>query len=154
MMQTRLDPFDVAPDLMAPLLELEKVVRGSGLEASLILLVKTRASQLNGCALCLHMHTRDARARGETEERLHLLAAWRDSPLYTPRERAALAWTEALTLLAETRAPDDVYAQLTSEFDELERVKLTLAVVAINGWNRLAVGFRRVHPTTDDRAAA
>lgn len=154
MMKSRLNPFEVAPELMAPMLELEKAVRGSGLELSLIHLVKIRASQLNGCAYCIHMHTRDARAAGEHEERLYLLSAWRESPLYTARERAALEWTETLTLLADTHAPDAAYAELADHFDEVERVKLSMLVVAINGWNRIAVGFRRIHTDLGDRAAA
>ena len=116
-------------------------------------LVVTRASQINGCAFCLDMHTADARKRGETEQRLYLLDAWRDSPLYSERERAALAWTEALTLLAETRAPDDVYEALKAQFSDEEQVKLTLLIVAINGWNRIQVGFRAVHPVDERRAA-
>jgi AhpD family alkylhydroperoxidase len=152
-MKSRLNPFEVTPELMAPMLELEKAVRNSGLEFRLIHLVKIRASQLNGCAYCIHMHTRDARAAGEHEERLYLLSAWRESPLYTARERAALEWTEALTLVADSHAPDAAYAELASQFDEVERVKLSLLVVAINGWNRIAVGFR-VHPDGSDRAAA
>ena len=116
-------------------------------------LVVTRASQINGCAFCLDMHTSDARKRGETEQRLYLLDAWRDSPLYSERERAALAWTEALTLLAETRAPDDVYEALKAQFSDEEQVKLTLLIVAINGWNRIQVGFRAVHPVDERRAA-
>ncbi|HXK20388.1 MAG TPA: carboxymuconolactone decarboxylase family protein [Polyangiaceae bacterium] len=128
--------------------------RESGLELPLLRLLKTRASQLNGCAYCLHMHTREARADGESEERLYLLSAWRESPLYNPRERAALAWTEALTLLADSHAPDDTYAELAAQFSEPERVKLTMAIVAINGWNRIAVGFRLVHPASNGRAAA
>jgi AhpD family alkylhydroperoxidase len=153
-MQQRLDPQQAAPELMTAMLELERKVRSSGLEANLIRLVKTRASQLNGCAYCLHMHALEARAAGESEERLYLLGAWRESPLYSPRERAALAWTEALTLLADSHAPDDVYAELGREFSEPERVKLTMVIVAINGWNRIAVGFRLLHATGDDRAAA
>jgi AhpD family alkylhydroperoxidase len=116
-------------------------------------LVRIRASQINGCAMCLHMHTADARKQGETEERLYLLDAWRESPLYTPRERAALAWTEALTLVAETRAPDEVYEELRAHFTEQEQVNLTLLIVAINGWNRLNVGFRTVHPVAESQAA-
>ena len=154
MMKPRLNPYQVAPELLNSLLELEKSIRQSGIEHSLLLLIKTRASQINGCAFCIHMHTRDARAAGESEERLYLLSAWRESPLYTARERAALAWTEALTLLAETGAPDAQYAELSAQFDEAERVKLTMAIVTINAWNRLAVGFRSVHPTQGDRAAA
>jgi len=153
-MKSRLNPFEVAPELMTPMLELEKAVRSSGLELRLIHLVKIRASQLNGCAYCIHMHTRDARAAGEHEERLYLLSAWRESPLYTARERAALQWTEALTLVADTHAPDAAYAELANHFDEVERVKLSMLVVAINGWNRIAVGFRQVHPDSSDRAAA
>ena len=116
-------------------------------------LVVTRASQINGCAFCLDMHTADARKRGETEQRLYLLDAWRNSPLFSDRERAALAWTEALTLLPQTRAPDDVYQALKAQFSEEEQVKLTLLIVAINGWNRIQVGFRAVHPIEQRRAA-
>jgi AhpD family alkylhydroperoxidase len=153
-MQQRLDPQQAAPELMTAMLELERKVRSGGLEANLIRLVKTRASQLNGCAYCVHMHAREARADGESEERLYLLGVWRESPLYSPRERAALAWTEALTLLADSHAPDDVYAELAREFSETERVKLTMVIVAINGWNRIAVGFRLLHATNNDRAAS
>lgn len=146
-MKSRLDSFAAAPESMKAMLALENHVRGCGLEHSLIELVKTRASQINGCAYCIHMHTRDARAAGETEERLYLLSAWRESPLYTPRERAALAWTEALTLIAETHAPDEDYEEARRHFTEEELVKLTLLIGAINIWNRIAIGFRSVHPT-------
>jgi AhpD family alkylhydroperoxidase len=125
----------------------------SGLEGSLMELVKIRASQINGCAFCLHMHTASARKQGETEERLYLLDAWRESPLYTERERAALGWTEALTLVAETRAPDDAYQALQAQFTAEEQVTLTLLIVAINGWNRIQVGFRAVHPVAERQAA-
>src|SRR5919202_1970171 len=128
---------------------LETYVRNSGLEPSLIHLVKTRASQINGCAYCLDMHTRDARALGETEQRLYVLPAWRESPLYTDRERAALAWTEALTQISETHAPDDVYQLAKTQFTEEELVNLSMLIVAINGWNRLAIGFRAVHPVRE-----
>jgi len=151
MLKARLMPFEVAPGSLKPLVELEKTLKNSGLEHSLLELVKTRASQINGCAFCLHMHTKDARANGETEERLHLLNAWRESPLYSDRERAALAWTEALTLVAETRAPDEDYAELSRHFTPVEQVNLTLLIGAINTWNRLAIGFRAQHP--HDRAA-
>jgi len=124
-----------------------------GLEDSLMELVKIRASQINGCAFCLHMHTAEARKKGETEERLFLLDAWRESPLYSARERAALAWTEALTLVAETRASDEAYEALQAQFSEEEQVKLTLLIVAINGWNRVQVGFRGVHPVAERKAA-
>src|SRR5690606_9415494 len=134
------------PAAMNAMLAFEKAMRTSGLEHALIELVKTRASQINGCAYCIHMHTRDARAHGETEERLYLLSAWRESPLFTERERAALAWTEALTLIAQTGAPDEDYERLQSQFSPEEQVKLTLLIGAINVWNRIAVGFRSVHP--------
>jgi AhpD family alkylhydroperoxidase len=120
---------------------LNQAVQSSGLEHPLLELVKIRASQLNGCAYCLDMHTLDARAAGETEQRLNLLAAWREAPVYSPRERAALAWTEALTLVAETHAPDDVYEEVRRHFSEDELVKLSWAVVVINAWNRIAVAF-------------
>ena len=145
-MKPRLNPYQVAPAMMKPMIALEEAVAGSGLEAPLIELVKTRASQINGCAFCLHMHTRDARAQGETEERLYLLDAWRESPLYTERERAALAWTEAVTLVSQTHVPDEVYRQVREHFDEADLVKLTMLVVAINGWNRIAISFRSLHP--------
>jgi AhpD family alkylhydroperoxidase len=152
--QPRLDPHQIAPELLAPLLELSKRLSATELEPRLLDLIKIRASQINGCAFCLHMHTTHARAAGETELRLNLLAAWRESPLFNERERAALAWTEALTHLPQTLAPDDVYAELSAAFTEKERVGVTMAIVSINSWNRIAVGFRRVHPMPNDRAAA
>jgi AhpD family alkylhydroperoxidase len=152
--EPRLNPYQAAPGAMQALGALEGHIRNSGLEPSLIELVKTRASQINGCAFCIHMHTRDARARGESEERLYLLDAWRESPLYTERERAALAWTEAVTLVAQTRVPDAVFEQARRHLAEDELVELTLLVATINAWNRIAIGFRSVHPTKDARAAA
>ncbi len=152
-MKPRLNPYQAAPDAMKAMGALEGYVEGSGLEPALIELVKTRASQINGCAFCIHMHTRDARARGETEERLYLLDAWRESPLYSERERAALAWTEAATLVAQTHIPDDVYEVARAQFDERELVNLTLLVGAINAWNRIAIGFRAVHPVKPAHAA-
>ncbi len=122
----------------------EAVVAQSTLEAPLLELVRTRVSQIDGCAYCLDMHTRKARARGENEQRLHLLAAWREVPFYSERERAALAWAEALTLLAEDRVPDAVFAEVRPVFSDDEPVALSLAVVSINGWNRFNVGFRTV----------
>jgi AhpD family alkylhydroperoxidase len=121
---------------------LEKYVHASGLEESLLELVKIRASQINGCAFCLDMHIKDARAEGETEERIYLLNAWEEAPNYSPRERAALAWTEAVTLISEDRVPDAVYDLARSQFSEKELVDLTMAIVAINGWNRLEIAFR------------
>jgi len=152
-MESRLNPSQADPAAFKAMLALETHVANSGLEKSLIELVKTRASQLNGCAYCIDMHTRDARAAGESEARLYLLSAWRESPLYTPRERAALAWTEALTLVSETHAPDADYAELTAHFDPAEQVKLSLLIGAINIWNRLAVGFRLVHPVEGEAVA-
>jgi AhpD family alkylhydroperoxidase len=123
---------------------LQDYVEGSGLERPLLELVKIRASQLNGCAFCFDMHWKEARAAGESEERLYMLTAWRESHLYSDRERSALAWTEALTLIAETGAPDEVYEEARSQFDEKEISDLSLAIAAINAWNRMAIGFRLV----------
>ncbi|QDL96120.1 carboxymuconolactone decarboxylase family protein [Rhodopseudomonas palustris] len=145
-MTPRLNPAAAAPDAYKAMVALESYIQGSGLEPSLIELVKMRASQINGCAFCLDMHSKDARAHGETEQRLYLLDAWRESPLYTDRERAALGWTEALTLIAQTRAPDEDYAALKSHFSDAEQVKLTILIGTINTWNRIAVGFRLLHP--------
>ena len=149
----RLLAHNAAPAAMKLVREVDRHINQCGLEKRLIELVKMRASQINGCAFCLDMHTKDARKHGETEQRLYLLDAWRESPLYSERERAALAWTEALTHLPETRAPDDVYRDLKAEFSEEEQVKLTLLIVAINGWNRIQVGFRAVHPVAERKAA-
>lgn len=153
-MKPRLNPYQAAPEAMKAVGALEAYVQGSGLEPALIDLVKTRASQINGCAFCIHMHTRDARARGETEERLYLLDAWRESPLYSERQRAALAWTETVTLVSQTHVPDAVYEEVRRSFSEAELVKLTVLVTAINAWNRIAISFRSVHPTKSAHAAA
>jgi AhpD family alkylhydroperoxidase len=151
-MQPRLSPLQAAPRAIAAVQALSRHVETSGLEPALLELVKTRAS-INGRAFCIHMHTRDARARGEREERLYLLDAWRESPLYSARERAALAWTEALTEVARTHAPDDVYAEARSQFTEEELVELTVAIGMINIWNRIAIGFRAIHPAGAAKAA-
>ena len=143
-MKARLDYAHVNPAASRAMYGLEKYVQESGLEPSLLELVKMRASQINGCAYCLDMHSKDARAAGETEQRLYLLNAWREAPFYTERERAALEWTEAVTLVSETHVPDDVYERVHQHFSEVELVNLTMAVVAINGWNRLAISFRAV----------
>jgi AhpD family alkylhydroperoxidase len=132
----------VFPEAMRAMIGLEAAVHESSLEPALLELVKMRASQLNGCAYCLDMHSKDARARGEQEQRLHVLSAWREAPFYSDRERAALAWCEALTLLPGSGAPDAVFEELAQHFDEAQIVALTLAIVAINGWNRFAVGLR------------
>lgn len=142
-MSQRLDYKLSSPGAFNALMHTEQQVHKSDLEESLLELVKSRASQINGCAWCLDMHTKDARAQGETEQRLYLLPVWREAPCYSERERAALAWTEAVTQIAETRdIPDDVYEQARAQFSEKELVDLTLAIIAINGWNRLNVAFR------------
>jgi AhpD family alkylhydroperoxidase len=145
-MQTRLNPYKAAPELMKAMMALEEKIQASGLEQPLVELVKTRASQINGCAFCLHMHTRDARAGGETEARLYLLDAWEESSLYTERERAALAWTDAVTLVSQTHVPDAVYDEAMRHFAEDELAKLSVLVATINAWNRIAIGFRIRHP--------
>jgi AhpD family alkylhydroperoxidase len=141
-MQQRIDYKQVAPDGYRMMLGLEAYVRSSAIEHPLLELVKTRVSQINGCAYCLDMHTQDARAGGETEQRLHVLAAWREGPFYSDRERAALAWAEALTEISVNGVTDALYAEVRRHFDEKALVDLTLAIVAINGWNRLAIPFR------------
>ncbi len=141
-MQPRIDAARVGQNAYKAMLGLQAYVNECGLERSLLELMKIRASQINGCAFCLHMHSRDARKAGESQERLDLISAWREAPLFTARERAALAWTEAVTLVADTHVPDDVYETVRAEFSEQELVDLTMAVVAINGWNRLMVAFR------------
>ena len=145
-MKARMNYYGAAPETIKAISAVEAVIVASGLEPLLIELVKIRASQINGCAYCIHMHTKDARAKGESEERLYLLNAWRESPLYTERERAALAWTEALTLIAETHAPDETYEELRKHFSETETTNLTALIGVINTWNRIAIGFRVVHP--------
>jgi AhpD family alkylhydroperoxidase len=152
-MKPRLNFYQAAPDTIKALVAVEDVVRASGLEQSLIELVKTRASQINGCAFCINMHTQDARKQGETEQRLYLLDAWREAPVYTDRERAALAWTEAVTLVSETHVPDDVYNEMRAHFSEAEAVNLTMLVGAINAWNRIAISFRAVPPIRAKAAA-
>ena len=153
-MHPRLNVFAAAPKALEPMIALEGVIASSTLEPALIELVKIRGSQINGCANCLHMHTADARKAGEREERIYLLDAWRESAMYTPRERAALAWTESLTRVSETHAPDADYEPLVAEFSEAEIVYLTLLVTAINGWNRLAIGLRMQHPNDSRLKAA
>lgn len=143
-MKERLDYAKVAPNALKAMLELEKYMATSGLERTLYELVKTRTSQINGCAYCIDMHTKDARKAGETEQRLYALNAWRETPFFTKRERAALEWTECLTLISENDIPDTLYDSVRTHFDEKEIVALSMAIVAINGWNRLAIGFRMV----------
>jgi AhpD family alkylhydroperoxidase len=145
-MTQRLNLFTAAPKAVEPLVALGPILDASTLEHSLMELVKIRASQINGCANCLHMHTADARKAGDREERIYLLDAWRESSMYTPRERAALAWTEALTKVAETHAPDEDFEALKAVFDDAEIGHLTILVGAINLWNRIAIGIRAEHP--------
>ena len=139
--RSRADYQRVDPEAYRAHSGLEGYVRGTGLEHTLLELVRLRASYLNGCAYCVDMHTKDARLDGETEQRLYAVPVWRETPFFTPRERAALAWTDALTLIADEGVPDSVYAAAREEFDERALVALTMAVVAINGWNRLSVAF-------------
>ena len=143
-MNARIDPNHVNPGIVQAMLGLERQVGKAGFDHKLLNLVRLRASQINGCAYCLDMHSKDARAIGETEQRLYGLDAWRETPYYSARERAALEWTEALTLVAETHAPDDVYERVREQFSEDEVVHLSLAIVAINGWNRLNIAARTV----------
>ena len=141
-MEQRINLMEAGQGAMKSMLGLSAYLSKSGLEKKLLELVDFRVSQINGCAYCLDMHSKDLRAAGETEQRLYLLSAWRESPFYTERERAALEWAEAVTLVAESRVPDEVYEQARAQFTEEELVNLTLAVVAINGWNRFNVAFR------------
>ncbi|WP_424810536.1 carboxymuconolactone decarboxylase family protein [Roseococcus sp. YIM B11640] len=143
-----------APESIKAMMALEASFRKSSLEHNLMELVRMRASQINGCAFCLNMHATDLRRHGETEMRIYMLNAWRESTLYSARERAALGWTEALTRLAETGAPDADYEALKAEFTEAEQVQLTLLIGSINTWNRLQVGFRAAHPVDETRDAA
>jgi AhpD family alkylhydroperoxidase len=143
-MNARIDIKSVNPGIMHSMLGLERQVHQAGFDEKLVDLVRMRASQINGCAYCLDMHSKDARANGETEQRLYGLNAWRDAPYYTDRERAALEWTEAVTLVAEKGVPDDLFERVRAQFSEDEIAHLTLAVVAINGWNRLNIAARTV----------
>ena len=143
-MKTRTDFYKASPDAMKAMMALEVAVSKLGLEQPLIELVKLRASQLNGCAFCVDMHTADARKGGEAERRLYSVSVWRETPFFTERERAALAWTESLTLLSQTHAPDADYEMAAAQFSEKEMVDLTLAINAINAWNRFGVGFRKM----------
>ena len=154
-MSQRLAYQTASPEAFKAMLHLEQQVHTFGLEESLLELVKSRASQINGCAWCLEMHTKDARAMGETEQRLYLLAAWRDAHCYTPKERAALAWTEEVTRVASTQdVSDAAYNEARKHFDEKQLVDLTLAIIAINGWNRLNIAFRTtVHDYTSPHGA-
>jgi AhpD family alkylhydroperoxidase len=153
-MQRRIQYLKVAPELIQAMRELDNYARNSGLEPGLLELVKLRASQVNGCAYCIDVHTKEARALGETEQRLYELTTWREAPFYTDRERAALQWTEAVTRVADSHVPDQVYELARAQFSEKELVDLTAAIIAINGWNRLAISFRTVPGSYRTKAAA
>ena len=153
-MPARMNVYKAAPDLMKALSALDAAVHAAGLEPALMELVKTRASQINGCAYCIYVHTRDARANGETEQRLYMLDAWRESTLYSDRERAALAWAEALTLISQNHAPDALFAGTLAAFGEADLAKLTLLIATINVWNRIAISFRSQHPAEAAPVAA
>ena len=142
-MEQRLDFYKASPDALKALIALEVAVGKLGLEPALLDLVKLRASQINGCAFCVDLHASDLRKKGETERRLYAVPVWRETPFFTPRERAALGWTEAITQVATQHAPDADYDALSAEFSERERVDLTLAIGVINSWNRLSIGFRK-----------
>jgi AhpD family alkylhydroperoxidase len=152
-MTQRLNPYAVSPDGVAALAGVENYLQTSGLDHKLIALLNTRVSQINGCAYCLHMHTKEARKLGESDTRLYLLDAWRESNLYSARERAALAWAESLTSIAVTHAPDEVYDAARRQFSEKELMDLSIAIAMINAWNRLAIGSRSVHPAELAKAA-
>jgi AhpD family alkylhydroperoxidase len=146
-MESRLNYPTIAPEPLKLMYAVEKYLGGSGLERRLIELVKIRASQINGCAYCIDMHTKDARAEGETEQRIYALNAWRETPFFTDRERAALAWTEAVTRISEGGVSDALYEEVRQHFDEKELVDLNWSVAAINAWNRVAISFRSVPGT-------
>ena len=153
-MHPRIDITKIDPAAFKAVSALQTYVDQSGLDAKLRELIKIRASQINGCAYCLIMHTRDARKIGESDDRMHLLNAWQEAPVFTEKERAALAWTEALTLVSQTHVPDEVYEQVRRQFSEKEIVTLTAAVCAINTWNRIAISLRAPPQVESARAAA
>jgi AhpD family alkylhydroperoxidase len=143
-MQSRIDFSKISPNALQAMRGVEGYLAACGLEHSLLHLVKMRASQINGCAYCLDMHSKDARSLGETEQRLYALDGWHEAPFFSARERAALAWTESLTRISETHAPDDVFAKVREQFSEAELANLSVAIAMINAWNRLAIGLRAV----------
>ncbi|MCM5693736.1 carboxymuconolactone decarboxylase family protein [Sinorhizobium meliloti] len=153
-MQSRLNFAKAAPDAYKAVAALDSYVKGSGIEPRLIHLIKLRASQINGCAYCVDMHTKEARHSGLSQQWINLVCVWRESPHFDERERAVLGWTEALTNVAETRAPDDAYEALKAHFNEEEMTKITVAIGAINVWNRLCVGFRALPPIDAPAVAA
>ncbi|MBW8910140.1 MAG: carboxymuconolactone decarboxylase family protein [Mesorhizobium sp.] len=152
-MKQRLQFFAKAPQIMKAVSALNEAVEKCGLDAGLMHLVKLRASQINGCSYCVEMHSREARRDGETETRLYLVAAWKESPLFSERERAALAWTETVTNISDNGVPDDLYARTLEHFSEEELVKLTVVIGMINTWNRLCISFHAIHPMPLAKAA-
>jgi len=152
-MKPRLQFFAKAPQIMKAVSALNEAVEACGLDAGLMHLVKLRASQINGCSYCVEMHSREARRDGETETRLYLVAAWKESPLFSERERAALAWTETVTNISDNGVPDDLYARTLEHFSEEELVKLTVVIGMINTWNRLCISFHAIHPMQSAKAA-
>ena len=153
-MKPRMQFYNKAPELFKAVYALNTAVNECGLEKSLLHLIKLRASQINGCSFCVDMHSREAREHGETERRLYLVAAWKESPLFTDRERTAFAWTEAVTNIADAGVPDALYAEALKHFSEEELVKLTVALGMINTWNRLCVSFHAIHPMAEQEKAA
>jgi AhpD family alkylhydroperoxidase len=152
--EQRLAAAKVSPDFYKAMLSLQTYVDSCGLEKSLLLLIQIRSSQINGCAYCMAMHTNEARKHGESDERMHLLNAWHEAPVFTARERAALAFTEAVTLISQHHVPDEVYDEARGQFSERELVDLTAAVIAINGWNRAAITFRSTPQLAMSKIAA
>lgn len=152
--QQRLDATKVSPGFYKAMVGLQAYVESCGLERSLLKLVEIRASQINGCAYCLAMHTKEARKLGESDERMHLLNAWREAPVFSARERAAMAWTEAVTLISAHHVPDEIYEEARRQFSEKELVDLTAAVITINGWNRGAIAFQATPQVTSAKIAA
>jgi AhpD family alkylhydroperoxidase len=143
-MNERMNYYNVSPNAVKAILGLEKYINSCGMDKLLLELVKLRASQINGCAYCVDVHCKDALKAGETQRRINAVAVWREAPFFTERERAALAWTEAVTLLPETHAPDEIYNEVLQHFTEKETVDLTMAIITINSWNRIAVSFRKL----------
>lgn len=152
-MQARMSYGEAAPEVLRRMSSMEQYLNGCGLERSLLDLVRLRASQINRCAFCIDMHWKDLRASGESEQRLYMLDAWREAPCYSERERAALAWTEAVTLVSQTHVPDEVYEEVRKQFSEEETVNLTMLVATINAWNRIAISFRSIPPIRAKAAA-
>jgi AhpD family alkylhydroperoxidase len=149
-MRPRIDEHKASPQVLKAMMSLEATVESLGIEPLLLDLIEIRASQINGCAFCLDMHVKKAKSHGESDQRLYLLNAWREAPFYTDRERAALAWTESVTLVSQDHVPDEIFEQAHEHFSDSELVNLTLALVAINGWNRLCIAFRKTPEPAHD----